>query len=95
MEKEYDRGNEVDNKPVEQNENLSALIGMLCWDCCFLPFTEIPGELINPDTFKFPIRYRKVKGANFKTIVEEPNRVVLESMKREAKVLEKEGGEPE
>ncbi len=30
MEKEYDRGNEVDNKPVEQNENLSALIGMLC-----------------------------------------------------------------
>lgn len=91
MEKEYDRGNEVDNKPVEQNENLSALIGMLCWESNVMPFAEIPGELTNPDTFKFPIRYRKVKGANFKTIVEEPNRVVLESMKREAKVLEKEG----
>lgn len=73
-------------------------IGVLCWEGDsdgksdeLGQFEEIPGHFMHPDTFSFPIRFERVEGANFDTIVRDPNEEVLSSMIERAKKMEEEG----
>jgi len=62
---------EQDEKPV---------IGMLCWDGTGINLSQLevlPGNSTNPDTFSFPLTYRRVPGANFQTVVRCPDPRVL------------------
>ncbi|MFQ3198537.1 MAG: Asp/Glu/hydantoin racemase [Paraglaciecola sp.] len=72
------------------------LIGILCWEegCVprgLLQLESLPGNSTNPDTFQFPVKYSKIKGANVHTILESPCQNVLQSMIDEAKNMEKQG----
>jgi Asp/Glu/hydantoin racemase len=72
------------------------LIGILCWEegCVprgLLQLESLPGNSTNPDTFEFPVKYSRIKGANVHTILESPCQNVLQSMIDEAINMEKQG----
>jgi hypothetical protein len=74
----------------------TPLIGILCWETEGCPrgleqLEELPGNSTNPKTFKFPVKYRRVKGANIHTILENPCQSALRAMIREARLVEEEG----
>ena len=74
----------------------TPVIGMLCWGEGENPrgleqLAELPGNSTNPATFSFPIRYRRVQGANFRTIVEEPDAKIRDAMIAAARELESQG----
>ena len=74
----------------------TPLIGILCWEAKGCPrgleqLEELPGNSTNPKTFKFPVKYCRVKGANIHTILENPCRSALRAIIREARLME-EGG---
>ena len=71
-------------------------IGMLCWGEGEGPrgleqLGELAGNSTNPATFSFPIRYRRVHGANFRTIIEEPDAPTRNALINAAIELESEG----
>lgn len=72
-----------------------ALIGVLAWDGdssdTLSHLEQMPGNILNPVTFDFPLRIERVKGANYKTVVESPDPSVLENMINAARFLEREG----
>jgi Asp/Glu/hydantoin racemase len=49
------------------------------------------GNIANPNTFDFPVRYKRVKGAYYQTVVVQPNDQVLEAMIQAACELEQDG----
>ena len=56
------------------------VIGILRWDGSGITLSQLealPGNSTNPDTFSFPVMYRKVPGANFGTVVKCPDPDVL------------------
>jgi hypothetical protein len=72
------------------------LIGILCWEKGSSPrglvqLEKLPGNSTNPETFEFPVRYSRVKGANIQTILENPCPKTLQTMIREARKMEEEG----
>ena len=73
----------------------APLIGILCWEAghkdTLSPFEQMTGNVANPNTFDFPVRYTRVKGAYYQTVVVQPSRQVLESMIQAARELEQEG----
>jgi hypothetical protein len=74
----------------------TPLIGILCWETEGCPrgleqLEELPGNSTNPKTFKFPVKYCRVKGANIYTILENPCQSALRAMIREARLVEEEG----
>ncbi len=74
----------------------TPLIGILCWEAEGCPrgleqLEELPGNSTNPKTFKFPVKYCRVKGANIHTILENPCKSALRAMIREARLMEEEG----
>lgn len=81
------------------NTNISLkipLIGILCWEEGCSPrglaqLEELPGNSTNPKTFKFPLKYSRVKGANIHTILENPCQKILQSMINEACKMEDQG----
>jgi Asp/Glu/hydantoin racemase len=76
-------------------EGKKALIGVLAWDGgssdTLSQLESMHGNILNPTSFDFPLRVIRVKGADYKTIVENPDPVVLENMIAAAKILEQEG----
>lgn len=84
---------------VMVTKNLSSQapsIGILCWEegCSprgFEQLESLVGNSTNPDTFRFPVKYSKIKGANIHTILESPCQNTLKSMINEAKEMEKQG----
>ncbi len=72
-----------------------ALIGVLAWDCAssdtLSQLEKMHGNILNPETFDFPLKIARVKGANYKTIVESPDFAILENMIDSANMLKKEG----
>jgi len=71
-------------------------IGILCWEegCSprgLVQLEELPGNSTNPETFMFPVKYSRIKGANIHTILESPCQKVLKSMIREASKMEEQG----
>ena len=74
----------------------TPLIGILCWEEEGCPrgleqLEELPGNSTNPKTFKFPVKYSRVKGANIHTILEKPSQSALRAMIMEARLMEEEG----
>jgi Asp/Glu/hydantoin racemase len=71
------------------------LIGILGWEAghkdTLSQFEEIAGNIANPDTFDFPVMYKRVEGAYYQTVVVQPNVQVLEAMIQAARELEEEG----
>ena len=67
------------------------VIGIIAWERGLPAFSKNVGDIMNPDTFDFPICVLRVEGANYKTIVEKPNRDVVKRMVEAAKALEKDG----
>jgi len=71
-------------------------IGILCWEAGQSPrgleqLEALKGNSTNPETYDFPVRFCKVKGANIETILENPCRKVMERMIEEAQKMVKEG----
>ncbi len=70
-------------------------VGILGWEAghkdTLSQFEQIVGNVANPITFDFPLIYKRVKGACYRTVVVEPNTQVLEAMIRAAHELEQEG----
>jgi Asp/Glu/hydantoin racemase len=69
---------------------------MLCWEEGCSPrglaqLEELPGNSTNPETFDFPVKYCRIKGANIHTILENPCQKVLKSMIGEARKMEVQG----
>jgi hypothetical protein len=83
---------------VGKTDGLSKtpLIGILCWEKGCSPrglvqLEKLPGNSTNPETFAFPVKYCRIKGANIHTILEKPCRKVLQSMMDEARKMEAKG----
>ena len=82
---------------IVKKEN-HAEIGVLCWEGNpegssdeLAQFEEIPGHFMHPDTFDFPLRFERVDGANFNTIVRNPSNKILNKMIKISQKLEEEG----
>ena len=74
----------------------TPLIGVLCWEEGCIPrglvqLEKLAGNSTNPETFEFPVKYSRVKGANIHTILENPCQEVLQSMITEARKMEEQG----
>lgn len=74
----------------------TPLIGILCWEEGCSPrglaqLENLPGNSTNPETFEFPVKYCRIKGANIHTILENPCQNVLQSMISEACKMEEQG----
>lgn len=79
--------------PFEQEK---PRIGILCWEAGSAPrglnqLEALVGNSTNPDSYAFPVRFCRVKGANIQTILENPNREVLTTMIEEARRMSSEG----
>ena len=72
-----------------------SIIGILAWDNgssdTLSQLECMPGNILHPDTFDFDLRIARVKGADYKTIVESPSDAILKNMIVTARMLEKEG----
>jgi hypothetical protein len=68
---------------------------MLCWEAGHedtpSPFEQIASNIANPDTFDFPVQYKRVVGAYYQTAVVQPSREVLQAMVQAARELEQAG----
>ena len=74
----------------------TPVIGILCWEEGCSPrgleqLEKLPGNSTNPETFDFPVKYCRIKGANIHTILENPCQKVLQSMIGEARKMEAQG----
>ncbi len=74
----------------------SPKIGILCWEAGHVPrglvqLESLKGNSTNPDSYDFPVLFRRVKGANIQTILENPDRNVLQEMIREARSMVSDG----
>ncbi|MFA0889898.1 MAG: aspartate/glutamate racemase family protein [Synergistales bacterium] len=77
-------------------ETQKAEIGILCWEAGQVPrglvqLESLVGNSTNPESYAFPVRFCRVKGANIETILENPSRKVLETMIAEARAMAGEG----
>ncbi len=71
-------------------------IGILCWESGQAPrglvqLESLRGNSTNPDSYDFPVRFCRVKGANIQTILEKPSMAIMEKMIDEADNMAKEG----
>lgn len=74
----------------------TPLIGILCWEEGSVPrglaqLEKLPGNSTNQETFEFPVKYCRIKGANIHTILENPCQNVLQSMIGDARKMEEQG----
>ena len=73
-----------------------AEIGILCWEAGHVPkglvqLESLVGNSTNPDSYAFPVRFCRVKGANIETILENPSPAVLQTMIEEARAMAADG----
>ncbi len=74
----------------------TPLIGILCREQGTSPrglvqHEVLPGNSTNPETFEFPVRYCRARGANIHTILENPSQDILQSMIGEARRMAEQG----
>lgn len=74
----------------------SPKIGVLCWEAGHVPrglvqLESLKGNSTNPDSYGFPVRFCRVRGANIQTILENPDMGVLQEMIREARSMISDG----
>ncbi|GAB4556783.1 MAG: aspartate/glutamate racemase family protein [Geothermobacteraceae bacterium] len=79
-------GEKHEDKPV---------IGVLAWEGggsqALAGLEAIPGNMLHPDTFDIPLRVVRVDGANYHTVVERPDRRVLDGMITASRAMAVEG----
>lgn len=73
-----------------------AKIGILCWEAGQVPrglmqLEELVGNSTNPASYRYPVRFSPVRGANVHTILERPDFLVLDTMIAQAKLLVEQG----
>lgn len=79
------------------NEEITnqASVGMLGWEPGkakgLKQLEKLPGHSLNPNTYNFPLQYKRVPGANFDSIVLNPSAKVLKTMVETAQKLERNG----
>lgn len=71
-------------------------IAVLCWEEGQVPrglvqLESLKGNSTNPDSYPFPVRFCRIRGANVMTVLENPSEEVLKNMISESKRLEAEG----
>ena len=71
-------------------------IAVLCWEEGHVPrglvqLEKLKGNSTNPDTYPFPVRFCRIRGAGVETVLERPSRDVLRRMIDESKRLASEG----
>ncbi|MEJ5184380.1 MAG: aspartate/glutamate racemase family protein [Rectinemataceae bacterium] len=71
-----------------ENSACNQEIGILMLDTTF---QRLPGDIGNPGTFNFPVRYCLVEGASPKRVVEEMDRTLLQPFIMAARKLQNEG----
>jgi Asp/Glu/hydantoin racemase len=71
------------------------VIGILGWEAghedTLGQLEQIPGNIAHPDTFSFPVLYKRVRGAYYQTVVVQPKTEVLVAMIEASKKMEREG----
>lgn len=71
------------------------IIGILGWEAghedTLGQLEQIPGNIAHPETFSFPVLYKRVKGAYYQTVVVHPQTEVLVAMIEASKEMEREG----
>lgn len=75
---------------VEAHVSCSApIIGILAWEH---ELEQIPGTIIHPRTFDFPVRIKRVRGAKYESVVVNPESSgIVDGFIAAAQVLEHEG----
>jgi Asp/Glu/hydantoin racemase len=74
--------------PLDFSGSCDAPIGIIMLETSF---PRVPGDIGNPWTFPFPVRYRVVRGASPQRVVREADRRLIEPFKEAARSLEKQG----
>lgn len=73
----------------------APILGILGWqeghDDTLKQLEALPGNVAHPDTFGFPVRYLRVEGAFFETVVVRPSPAVRDAMIEAARELERQG----
>ncbi|UCC52442.1 MAG: hypothetical protein JSV68_00460, partial [Anaerolineaceae bacterium] len=76
-------------------QSSAPVIGILGWEAghedTLGQLEQIPGNVAHPDTFSFPVLYKRVRGAYYQSVVVQPNHKVLVAMVEASKELEREG----
>lgn len=77
-------------------ETSPAKIGILCWEAGQVPegllqLEALVGNSTNPASYDYAVRFHRVKGANVKTILENPDPAVLRTMIADAQMMVNEG----
>lgn len=71
------------------------VMGLLAWEGggedSLSQLEMIPGNILHPETFRYPIRLSRIKGANYRTVVENPSAEVLAGMIKAAREMETAG----
>ncbi|MFC1558015.1 aspartate/glutamate racemase family protein [candidate division KSB1 bacterium] len=77
------------------NASEIPVIGILGWELrnegTLSQLEDIPGNIAHPDTFSFPVLYKRVEGAYYQTVVVQPNKNVLRNMIETAREMERDG----
>ncbi|MBN1227018.1 MAG: aspartate/glutamate racemase family protein, partial [Deltaproteobacteria bacterium] len=71
-------------------------IGILCWEAGSSPrgleqLESLVGNSVNPLSYDFPVVFRRVKGANIQTVLEDPDPEVLSRFIETGKAMISEG----
>lgn len=76
-------------------DKIAPVIGILGWDKksndTLAQLESIPGNISHPSTFSFPVMYKEVPGACYQTVVVNPDKDVLDTMIKTARMLEEAG----
>jgi len=78
------------------NESEAAKIGILCWETGQVPkglqqLETLVGNSTNPASYRYPVRFNPVRGANVHTILENPDQTVLRTMIADAQAMASQG----
>lgn len=81
-----------------KTSNIYPKIGILCWELDnaprgFVQLESLVGNSTNPESYPFPVRLNRIKGANIHTVLENPSKEVLKNMIAESKKMISEGVE--
>ena len=81
---------------IRSSASPAPAVGMLCWEAGkvlegLVQLEELVGNSTNPATFPFPLRYERIEGACYETVVERPSRQVLERMVAASQEMEAQG----
>lgn len=71
-------------------------IGILCWETGHVPrglmqLESLVGNSTNPNSYRYPVRLKPVRGANVHTVLENPSRDVLAQMIADAQAMAADG----